>query len=820
MRFNKFIYLGFIAGYLTLIFCLEQAASFNGDINLWAYDSPTDNADKRPIGNYGGGYYGRQTNDVRKGEIVKNSNRTYGSKAENYPYSLEKSMILTSKSLEPLTFENKLRLYEEPFRQYLLQTTGKIPSDSDMKRLWKDFLEFVRISEGIKQKEKKTIRTQLDLDKSIKKQKNKRRYKKIPKYLIFEGMDDYDFKPEEVIKYMPKISKSATKEEVEKVYQKVWKMLGKSKARLNVLYEYYLDKYNEKNPLGPVETEEERLAYNRHILDLLTNDVLDNNDILDSAFIPRQFIEDVYNSLEGNDNTEEEAAEIISQIHVLLNKEDIEYPNIPDSERFDVPISSKIKEVITNIRSVHNRKSSKEDNKEINIPKTEQNKKKPKLPQLPRKFNTRKFKSEAQIKFEDSKWVSQSLKRVANNQGDYIIVEKKYCTAEQWKKLLKLASIGEVDHTSKLAKEYLNQYKNDHNTVPSMYGSAMGKNLAKQPKFVFIYKNFKVLDLDDIDISNLEVIEGHGLELISKKRGNLEAVIKHPETGFKMHVNYSKPGLPLVNLYLDDKIQHTFKFNKDEYLNSISLDVRNTKEILTESLKLNEDISEYYSSFIQDDQEKQKFIDNSRLIKEKLSEVLDTITESEHWAERISRIIEKKRTLVSEYSKLNLFLLEENLKKDLPADKKLHKTMNKIDMLINKIVLLDSQYRDDLDEGGLLIEDSKFYLSSAFEKVKEVKEIISEQYLIYTKNPDNTVIDIDDYTNQLSRIISSVLLNKLYIEDMSSTYEGIHDKYLRNMIKQSNLNDRTREIFQKALKLSKGNSKSLNDLKLDANHSS
>ncbi|OII71949.1 hypothetical protein cand_031280 [Cryptosporidium andersoni] len=811
MKFNKFIYLGLVAEYLTLISCLEQATSFNGDINLWAYDSPTDNADKRPIGNYGGGYYGRQTTDIKKGEIVKSSNRTYGSKAENYPYSLGNSIVLTSKTLEPLTFEKKLRLYEEPFRQYILRSTGKIPSDSDMRRLRKEFLKFVMISEGIKQKER-TIYTQLDLDRSVKKRKNKKKHKKIPKYLIFEGMDEYDFKPEEVIKYMPKISTFATEEEVDKVYMKVWEMLGKSKERLNILYNYYLDKYNEKNPLGPVETEDERLAYRQHILDLLTNDVIDNGNRLDSAFIPPGLIQSIYDNLGKSDDIKEEAAEIISYMYILLNEPNIGNVNIPGSERFHIPLSSKAGEVYTHIRSVHNKKHSKKDN-EMNISKTEQNKEKPKLPCLPLKSSTRKFKSEAQIKFEDSKWVSQSLKRVASNRNDYVIVEKKYCTAKQWERLLKLARSREVAHTSKLEEQYLNQYKNDYNTVPSMYGSYMGKHSAKEPKFVFIYKNFKVLDLDNIDISNLEVIEGNGLEIISKKRNNLEAVVRHPETGFKMNVNYSKPGLPLVNLYLDDDIHYTFKFDKREYLSSVFLDVKNTREVLTESLKLHGDTSEYYSSFITSQQKKFEFMYRSKLIEKELNKILNIVNKSVDWAVAISDITKKEKFLVSKYLKFRkLSLLEESLVNQSDVDTKLCRIRNNIVTLSSDIVLHDSRYRDEIDRAEKISEESKFLLSTAFTNLKEIMRLLSEQYNIYSSETGHKV-NMAYYTDKFPKIINSVLINKLYIEDINSTYEEVHNKYL-NMVTQSNLSDTARKAFLKAFRSSKGNSKLLTKLKL------
>ncbi|EEA07362.1 uncharacterized protein CMU_035330 [Cryptosporidium muris RN66] len=812
MMFNKFIYLGLVSGCLTLISCLEQANSFNGDVNLWAYDSPTDNADKRPIGNYGGGYYGRQTTDIRKGEIVKSSNRTYGSKAENYPYSLGNSNVLTSKSLEPLTFENKLRLYEEPFRQYILQTTGKIPSDLDMRRLRKEFLEFARISEGIKQKQRGTIYTQLDLDRSAKKRKNKKHHKKIPKYLIFEGMDEHDFKPEEVIKYMPKISKHATKEEVERVYMKVWEMLGKSKERLNILYDYYLDKYNQKNPLGPVETENERLAYIQYILDILTNSVINNGNLLDSSFIPSNLIKSIYKDLGKSDDIKKEIARIISYMYILLNKPNIGNIDIPGSERFNIPLSSEAKEVHTHIRSAYNNKHSKKDDKEVNISETEQNKEKSKLYYLLQKSSTKKFKSEAQIKFEDSKWVSQSLKRVANNQGDYVIVEKRYCTTKQWEKLLKLARVREVDNTSRLEQQYLNQYKNDYNTVPSMYGSAMGRNLAKEPKFVFIYKNFEVTDLDNIDISNLEVIEGYGLEITSKKRDTLEAVVKHPETGFKMNVNYSKPGLPLVNLYLDDDINYTFKFDKREYLNSLSLDIKNAREVLTESLKLTENDSNYYSSFITDKQKKSKFMDKSKLIEEKLNEILDIITKSENWIATISYITEKERLLLSKYSKLEkLSLLEDSLAKQSNTDVKLSQIRSNISIISNQIVLLDSKYRNDLDIGERISEDSKLLSTIAFKDAKEMVKLLSIQYLLCGSEFGHK-IDLDYYNDKLSKVINSVLINKLYIQDINSTYEEVHNKYL-SMVTKNNLSDKTRRIFLESLKSSKNNSQLLSRLK-------
>ncbi|KAF7457472.1 signal peptide, large protein [Cryptosporidium felis] len=250
-----------LAAILPLLF--ELAASYDyghfetiptdlRPANHWGRVGPSDEEKVVKIGSLGGGYYGRGIPGLRDYETGDPKDRGLGSKAKSYPYRLEPERALTNETLAPLSIEARLRMMREPFREYIFNLTGQVPTLKEMKKMKTQFMDFVKKELNITDSQATTlfgIETTKKVD------------GKLPSYLLFDDMDEFDFDPKEALKYMPRVSSRATKDEVEQAYLKAWEMLGKSNKRLKQVYKAYRKEYIKKNPLGPIMTEKEFLLH-------------------------------------------------------------------------------------------------------------------------------------------------------------------------------------------------------------------------------------------------------------------------------------------------------------------------------------------------------------------------------------------------------------------------------------------------------------------------------------------------------------------------------------------------------------------------------
>lgn len=235
---------------------MDLIGTENRPTNRWGNEGPSDSEHIVKVGNIGGGYYGRMVSGLRdyeKGDLkVGSKERLFGSSSTSYPYSLEEERILNKNSLASLTPEARLRMMVEPFREKIYNATGQLPSAKEMRKLKPQFKSYVQ---------KELNLTSSEMESLFGTPTTKGKDGVLPKYLLFDDMDKYDFDPEEALRFMPRVSKKATKEELDAAYIKAWEMLGKNDDRLKKVYKAYRRKYLEKNPLGPVMTEKEFLLY-------------------------------------------------------------------------------------------------------------------------------------------------------------------------------------------------------------------------------------------------------------------------------------------------------------------------------------------------------------------------------------------------------------------------------------------------------------------------------------------------------------------------------------------------------------------------------
>ncbi|KAH8584922.1 uncharacterized protein ELE39_000873 [Cryptosporidium sp. chipmunk genotype I] len=220
--------------------------------NHWGREGPADSEKIVKIGGIGGGYYGRPVPGLRDYEKGDAKERAFGSKAKSYPYVFEPERTLSKDTLAPLPLEARIRMMRESFREHIYNITGQVPTLNEVKKMKSQFMNYVKQEFNITDSEVKSlfgVETTKKVDGVL------------PKYLLFDDMDKFDFDPEEALKYMPRIPINATKEELDAAYLKAWEILGKSNKRLKKVYQEYRRKYLERNPLGPVMTEKEFLLY-------------------------------------------------------------------------------------------------------------------------------------------------------------------------------------------------------------------------------------------------------------------------------------------------------------------------------------------------------------------------------------------------------------------------------------------------------------------------------------------------------------------------------------------------------------------------------
>lgn len=224
----------------------------NRPTNHWGWNDAKGINGTLKTGSLGGGYYGGVMEGLREEEKGDAGNRTFGHLAEHYPYKFEPHKLLSNDSLVGLPPEARLRFFVESFREHVYNETGQLPSIREVKRMTRELKKYVKDEMNL---------TDVEVDAMFGKVTTKKMDGILPKYLLFDDMDEHDFDPESALKYMPRVRKDATKEELDEAYLKVWKMLGKSDKRLKEIYNKYREKYLERNPLGPVMTEREFLLY-------------------------------------------------------------------------------------------------------------------------------------------------------------------------------------------------------------------------------------------------------------------------------------------------------------------------------------------------------------------------------------------------------------------------------------------------------------------------------------------------------------------------------------------------------------------------------
>ncbi|KAL3129764.1 signal peptide-containing protein [Cryptosporidium hominis] len=220
--------------------------------NRWGKEGPAGNEKVVKIGSIGGGYYGRTVPGLRDYEKGNAKDRAFGSKYKEYPYAYEAERTLTKDSLAPLPPEARIRMMREAFREHVFNVTGQVPTLGEVKKMKKHFMDYVK---------KELNATDTEIKSLFGVETTKKVDGVLPKYLLFDDMDKFDFDPEEALKHMPRVPINASKEEIDAAYLKAWEMLGKSNDKLRKVYNEYRRKYLEKNPLGPVMTEKEFLLY-------------------------------------------------------------------------------------------------------------------------------------------------------------------------------------------------------------------------------------------------------------------------------------------------------------------------------------------------------------------------------------------------------------------------------------------------------------------------------------------------------------------------------------------------------------------------------
>ncbi|POM81966.1 hypothetical protein CmeUKMEL1_00035 [Cryptosporidium meleagridis] len=220
--------------------------------NHWGKEGPAEDEKVVKIGTIGGGYYGRTVPGLRDYEQGDAKDRAFGSKNKEYPYAYEPERTLTKESLAPLPPEARIRMMRESFREHVFNVTGQVPTLGEVKKMKKHFMDYVK---------KELNATDTEMKSLFGVETTKKADGVLPKYLLFDDMDKFDFDPEEALKHMPRVPINASKEEIDAAYLKAWEMLGKSNDKLKKVYNEYRRKYLEKNPLGPVMTEKEFLLY-------------------------------------------------------------------------------------------------------------------------------------------------------------------------------------------------------------------------------------------------------------------------------------------------------------------------------------------------------------------------------------------------------------------------------------------------------------------------------------------------------------------------------------------------------------------------------
>ncbi|KAH8739333.1 signal peptide protein [Cryptosporidium ryanae] len=541
--------------------------------NRWGVNDVKGENGTLKTGVIGGGYYGGIMKGVRKEEQGDAGNRTFGYLAKEYPYKLEEKEILFEDSLVNLSPEARLRFFRESFREYIFDKTGQLPSDKQLGRMTSEFKKYVK---------KEMDLTDSEVDAVFGKVTTSKMDGILPKYLMFDDMDQYDFDPEVALKYMPRVKKDATKEEIDEAYLKVYKMLGKNEKRLREIYNRYKEKYLERNPLGPVMTEKEFLlfslklrekeAFRLGFVPATKNPLLRNLDI---AIFLRDKLSNEFEEYKKNGpkNIIEEAL----FTDKLIEVDDNEIPSPYDTlkGRFGFEGKPKPSEIvnITSILNDYERNYSYEDSDSsidslrridildrlssdgdlfyaTRVDISSQN-----YPDYEKEsritlIQKRVFpKTPSQILFESSIHSASAQKRVIGNLDDFVLVDTSDMNIDQISRMFDLMKTSNTDPNIKEQTRYFRQrigeQGKDSGTSTVAYRDFL--NSVYKTTFFFIPKT--VVGQDKFDSKGLVLpVPATGFEI--KDLGSGRKSIHSKDTGLEFEVDYSGRNSLYLNNYL------------------------------------------------------------------------------------------------------------------------------------------------------------------------------------------------------------------------------------------------------------------------------
>ncbi|KAH7649679.1 signal peptide protein [Cryptosporidium bovis] len=564
----------------------------NRPTNHWRWNDAKGENGTLKIGSIGGGYYGGMMGGLREEEQGSAGNRTFGHLAEYYPYKFEPHKLLSKDSLMDLSPEARLRFLRESFREHVYNITGQLPSIGEVKRMTRELKKYVKDEMNL---------TDVEVDALFGKVTTKKMDGILPKYLLFDDMDEHDFDPELALKYMPRVRKNATKEELDEAYLKVWKMLGKSDKRLREIYNKYREKYLERNPLGPVMTEREFLLFSLKLREkeALALGYIPNTKSgvdpfvrnIDIALFLRHKLSDEFVKYKKNGpkNILEEA---LFTDRLILDSDDNEIPTPYDTlkGRFGFEGKPKPSEVV-NITSVLENPalyhlsrgpssnletrsnlddSSSSDGSLYKAVRVDMSPSLYSIYEETSKISVvqkRRFpKTPSQILFESSIHSTSAQKRVIDSLDDFVLVDTSEMNVDQLSRMFDLVRTGDTDPNIKEQVRYFRQrigeQGKDCGTSITAYRDFINSRF--NTNYFFIPKT--VVDQGKFDPRGLILpVPATGFEMKSLGAGKVK--IHNVDTGLDFEVDYCGKNSLYLNNYLSTDFDQSKLINIRDFVN-------------------------------------------------------------------------------------------------------------------------------------------------------------------------------------------------------------------------------------------------------------
>ncbi|OII74507.1 uncharacterized protein cubi_00060 [Cryptosporidium ubiquitum] len=744
--------------------------------NHWGKEGPAKDEKIVKVGSIGGGYYGRTVPGLRDYEKGNAKDRAFGSKVESYPYKFEPERTLNNDSLIPLSPEARLRMMREPFREYIYNMTGQVPTLEEVKKMRPQFKEYVK---------KELNLTNSEVESLFGIQTTKKSEGKLPKYLLFDDMDEFDFDPEEALKYMPRISKKATKEEIDNAYIKAWEILGKSDDKLKKVYQAYRRKYLQKNPLGPVMTEKEFLLHSirlreREAARLGFISAEPNSDPISKSIEISYFLRDAlkdeyekYKSQNSNDRfssaknfvydalfTDDLIIDEIDRKESSLSPETLPSPYDPIEGRAWTNTTSKssivdMSEAYGNIvrgenvydkngklvlngellNEMDTQSSIGENGKAINsktdtiedvLRSEEEFNEDLDISVGLQKLNTRvskynSVKSPSQLLFESSKYSTSAQKRVIDSIDDYTLIDINDMNVNQLRLFNDIIYKNlSTDADKKAENKYFKQRLGEQ-------GGDLGTNSEVYREFIFnkvkhgLFFIPKTINLEKDNYKEMILpVSATGFEVVENSDGT--AKIHHIATGLKFNVDYSDGDSLYLNGYLGLIDNNTsLKQNVNTYVSS---GWKLSDSQVPSPYRFVSEIDNKVSDFT-------KFGSSIDLLKENIKS--SKTTQSEEVAAEISEYLARNSELLKNY--------EESRNKYIRSQEKLLDELNKSKSIFRSGAVLESMNRVsdslmgnavngvDVSKFSKVFSDKK--LEAFLNQKDELKDITEEEYNLH-----------------------------------------------------------------------------------------